>query len=124
MCDYPVATNGEVTLALLSSGLAPFPPVRRDLVEKTLLEVRPTTQLAPLPGLGKKVRRQPPPPLLPPPPPIATLPATPDNNTRGRRRHNINCLATTPCQRQGGRGVTTHATTTNANKDKGEGCSL
>ncbi len=90
-------------------------------MEKTLLEVRPTSQSALLPGLGKKVRRQPPPLLLPPPPPIAALPATPDNNTRGRRRHNVDCLATAACQRQGERGVTTHTAITNANKDKEEG---
>ncbi len=120
--DYPAAADGEISLVLLSSCLAPFPPIRRDLVEKTLLEVRPTSQLAPLPSLGKKVHRQPQPPLLLPPPPIAALPATPDSNTRGRRRHNVDCLATAACQRQGGRGVTTHAATTNADKDRGEGC--
>jgi len=37
---------GKVGLALLSSSLAPYPPIRRDLVEKTLLEVRPTSQSA------------------------------------------------------------------------------
>ena len=101
--DNPAAADGEVGRALLSSCLAPFPPVRRDLVEKTSLEARPTSQSATLPSLGEKVRRPPLPPLLPPLPPfLAVLAAAPDNNTRGKRRHNINCVATAACQRQGG----------------------
>jgi len=42
----PASAYGGVGLALLSSSLAPFPPVCRDLVEKTLLEVRQTSQSA------------------------------------------------------------------------------
>ncbi len=115
--DDPAAADGEVGRALLSSCLAPFPPVRRDLVEKTSLEVRPTSQLAPLPSLGEKVRRPPLPPLLPPPPTIlAALAAAPDNNTRGKRRHNINCVATAACQRQVTR---THAVTTDRKSQGG-----
>ena len=47
----PASAYGKVGLALLSSSLAPSPPVRRDLVEKTLLEVRPTWQLAAIGGV-------------------------------------------------------------------------
>jgi hypothetical protein len=77
-------------------------------------------------GAAPRSRQEGPPsttmlPLLLPPPLIAALPATPDNNTRGRRRHNVDCLATAACQCQGCRGVTTHTATTNADKDKGEG---
>jgi hypothetical protein len=77
--------------------LVPFPPVRRDLAEKTLLELRPTPQSAPLPGLGEKVHPQPPPPLLPPPPPLpCCLPPLTTTQGGGEAQRRLPCHCCLP----------------------------